>query len=68
MFGEFIRERRKSMGLSCAELARRSGHPVSSINGIETGANRNPRFRIIIDLSIVLEISLDEMKTAFDKR
>lgn len=67
MFGEFIKKSREVLGLSCSELARRSGHPVSSIHGIETGANRNPRFRIIIDIGRVLDISLEEMRTAFEK-
>lgn len=68
MFGEFIRKSREKLGMSCTELARRSGHPTSTINGIETGANKNPRFRIIIDMSKAMGISLDDMSTAFDKQ
>ena len=68
MLGSFIKEHRKKLGLSCSELARRSGHPVSSIHGIETGENKNPRFRIIIDIANVLEISLEEMQKAFDNK
>ncbi len=67
MFGEFIRKSREALGLSCSELARQAGHPVSSIHGIETGANKNPRFRIIIDLSRVLNISIEDMRTAFEE-
>lgn len=67
MFGEFIRKNREALDLSCSELARRSGHPVSSIHGIETGANKNPRFRIVIDLSRVLNISLEGMQEAIEK-
>lgn len=67
MFGKFIRKSREALGLSCSELARRSGHPVSSIHGIETGANKNPRFRIIIDLCRVLNISIQNMQEAFEK-
>lgn len=67
MFGDFIRKSREALGLSCSELARRSGHPVSSIHGIETGANKNPRFRIIIDLGRVLNISIEDMQTAFEE-
>lgn len=66
MLGKFIKEYREKLGLSCSELARRSGHPVSSIHGIETGANKNPRFQIIIDVANALGISLEEMKRAFE--
>lgn len=65
MFGEFITKRRKELGLSLAKLAKISGHPVSSIHGIENGDNQNPRFEMIIDLCQALDVSLDEMKTAF---
>lgn len=66
MFGEFIKKSREALGLSCSELARRSGHPVSSIHGIETGANKNPRFQIIIDLCRVLNVSIGDMQAAFE--
>lgn len=62
MLGSKIKELRQSKGLSCSELARRSGHSVSSIHGIETGANKNPRFKIICDVCKVLEISTDDLK------
>lgn len=65
MFGNFIAQKRKEMGLSLAKLAKLSGHPVSSLHGIENGDNQNPRFEIIIDISQVLGVSLDEMKAAF---
>ena len=67
MFGDFIRAKRTERELSLAELARRSGHSVSTLHGIENGDNKNPRFRIIIDLCEVLNISLDEMREAFEK-
>lgn len=65
MLGSFITKRRKELGLSLAKLAKKSGHPVSSIHGIENGDNQNPRFEIIIDLCKALDVSLDEMKAAF---
>lgn len=65
MFGNYIRSCREKLGWSCAELARKSGHPVSSIHGIETGANQNPRFQIIIDIGETLGISLDSLKAAY---
>lgn len=67
MFGEKITQLRKARGLSCYALAKRSGHPVSSIYGIETGANKNPRFEIICDIADVLEISMEELKKEFQK-
>lgn len=65
MFGNFIAQKRKELGLSLAKLAKLSGHPVSSLHGIENGDNQNPRFEIIIDICQVLGVSLDEMKAAF---
>lgn len=66
MLGEKIKELREIKGYSCSELARRAGHPVSSIHGIETGTNKNPRFKIICDLCKVLEISSDSLREYFD--
>lgn len=65
MLGTFISCRRQELGLSLAKLAKISGHPVSSIHGIENGDNQNPRFEMIIDLCQALDVSLDEMKAAF---
>lgn len=65
MLGSFITHRRQELGLSLAKLAKISGHPVSSIHGIENGDNQNPRFEMIIDLCQALDVSLDEMKAAF---
>jgi hypothetical protein len=47
--------------LSEYEVARRSGHPVSSIHGIESGDNKDSGFKIMYDLSRVLNFSLDEL-------
>ncbi len=68
MLGKYITQWRKERGMTCTELARQSGHPVSSIHGIERGANKNPHFRIIIDISNVLQVSLDDMQKAFDEK
>lgn len=65
MLGSLVARRRKELGLSLAKLAKLSGHPVSSLHGIENGENQNPRFEIIIDICQVLDISLEEMKAAF---
>ena len=61
MLADIIRQIRIKRFLSEAEVARRSGHPVSSIHGIECGDNKNPGFRIMYDLSRVLSFSLDEL-------
>lgn len=56
-----IRQIRIDKKLSESELARKSGHPVSSIHGIENGDNKNPGFKIMYDLSRVLNFSMDEL-------
>lgn len=67
MLGEIIKKNRIEKGLSCYALAKSSGHPVSSIHGIETGINQNPRFEIICDISDVLGISVEVLKKEFQK-
>ncbi|MBE6834292.1 MAG: helix-turn-helix transcriptional regulator [[Clostridium] sporosphaeroides] len=52
---------RQKKGLSQSELARRSGHAVSTIHGIENGDNQNPSFRTVCDIAKVLDIPLDEL-------
>ena len=61
MLADIIRQSRNKMHLSQSEIARRSGHPVSSIHGIENGDNKNPGFKIMYDLSKVLNFSLDKL-------
>lgn len=48
MLGQKIADVREKRGLSIYRLAALCGHPVSSIHGIERGANKNPSFRMII--------------------
>lgn len=67
MFGKTITELRKERSLSCSELARRCGRPVSSIHNIETGVNQNPGFEIICDIADALGVSVDELKQEFRK-
>ncbi len=61
MLNQRIKQARIDMGLSESELARQSGHAVSTIHGIENGDNENPGFKLIGDIATVLEISLDEL-------
>ena len=64
MLNEKIRQIRTEKGLSESELARQSGHAVSTIHGIENGDNENPGFKLIGDIASVLEIPLDELYQA----
>ena len=61
MLSSKIRQYRIRCNMSESELARRNGHAVSTIHGIENGDNKNPGFKIIYDLSRVLNVSLDEL-------
>ena len=64
MLNEKIRQTRIDKGLSESELARRSGHAVSTIHGIENGDNKNPGFKLIGDIAKVLGVSLDDLYQA----
>lgn len=59
---EILDAERVRQGLSQAELARRSGHPVSTIHGILTGENHHPWYATIADICAVLNFSLDELE------
>lgn len=67
MLGETIKKMRLEQGLSCYELAKRSGHPVSSVYGIENGDNKNPRFEILCDIADVLNVPIEDFKKSFKK-
>lgn len=64
MLGDKIREIRIKNGMSLYRLAKLSGHAVSTIHGIETGANQNPSFITIGDIAHVLGVTLDELYLA----
>jgi transcriptional regulator with XRE-family HTH domain len=59
---EKIKQKRTERRMSLSELARRSGHSVSTIHGIENGANSNPSFKTICDIADVLKIPLEQLK------
>ena len=61
MLSDKIRGIRIIQGMSQSQLARRSGHAVSTIHGIENGDNKNPSFKTICDIAKVLEIPLNEL-------
>lgn len=61
MLADKIRQLRKGNFITQTELARRSGHPVSTIHGIENGDNQNPGFFTLGDIAQALGVSLDEL-------
>lgn len=61
MLKDKIRQIRTEKHLSQSELARQSGHAVSTIHGIENGNNKTPGFEMIGDIAKALNIPLDEL-------
>ncbi len=66
--GKYIRELRLSKGITSTKLAKLSKHPISTISGIEIGNNKNPRFKIMCDISDALDESHDEMKKVYREK
>lgn len=66
MLGQKIKHLRMEHYLTETELAHRSGHPLSTIHGIESGFNQNPSFKTVRDIANVLGISLDELAKSID--
>lgn len=62
MLENVIKEEREKQELSLSELARRSGHAVSTLHAIENGENNNPSYRTIADICAALNLSLDELE------
>lgn len=56
--GEMIHKRRQELGMSQAELARRSGLTAAAISQFEAGTRR-PRYDALRKLSRALGVSLD---------
>lgn len=67
MLADKIRQLQKGNFIIQVELARRSGHPVSTIHEIENGDNQNPGFFTLGDIAQVLGVSLDELYSACKK-
>jgi transcriptional regulator with XRE-family HTH domain len=61
MLSEKIKQCRKAQGYSCSQIARRTGYPVSTIHNIESGASKDPHFKIVCAIAKALDISLDEL-------
>ena len=62
MLKSVIKEEREKKKLSLSELARRSGHAVSTLHAIESGKNSNPSYRTVADICAALGLSLDELE------
>lgn len=60
-FGKLIREKRKELGLSLRELARRTGVSHPYLSQLENERNKNPSLEIVIKLSNELELSLSKL-------
>lgn len=58
---KIIDTERRNQYVSQSELARKSGHSVSTIHEILSGKDKNPGYRIIVDICEVLHLSLDEL-------
>ncbi len=61
MLKDKIREERTKKHMSLSEVARQSGHAVSTLHGIENGYNKSPSFKTICDVANVIGIPLDEL-------
>ena len=61
MLNDKIRELRIKNSMSQSELARKSGHSVSTIHNIESGYNKSPGFKSIGDIAHVLGIPLEDL-------
>jgi transcriptional regulator with XRE-family HTH domain len=60
-FAEFIRERRKFLGLTQTELARRLGISPSMVTRLESG-EREPSARLLLRLLEVLRADLRDIR------
>lgn len=61
LIGDFIKEKRKKMGLSARELSRRSNVSQAYLSQIETGKNDNPSMEVLEKLAAAFHISLNEI-------
>ena len=61
MLGQFVKNRRKKLGLSVAELAARAGLTESAIYMIERGDRSNLQAATLIVLSEALEVPMERL-------
>lgn len=56
-----VKRRRKELGISQEEVARRSGVTLATVNRIEGGVQENPRFGTIKKLANGLGVTLSDL-------
>lgn len=58
---EMLNARRKELKISYADLSKKSGVPLGTVNKILSGATKNPNFDTLIALCDALGISIDSL-------
>lgn len=61
MLKDKIRAERTRKHMSLSEVARQSGHAVSTLHGIENGYNKSPSFKVICDIANVIGIPIEDL-------
>ena len=61
MLADNIKRFRKQLNLSQEQLARKADISYATLIKLESGANTNPTLKIIQQLAIALEVSLDDL-------
>jgi len=59
--GKKIREERLALGWSIRRLARESGIPASTVQGIEAGVITDPRASIVVALADALDVAIQSV-------
>jgi transcriptional regulator with XRE-family HTH domain len=62
--GRLIQNRRKALGWTLAELSFRTGVLPQTINAIERGVSRQPRYETLHKIAFALGVSVEEMAAA----
>lgn len=61
---DYLKARKKSLGLTTDDVAERSGIPVGTLNKIFAGQTENPKLETVKLLCDALDISLSELEAA----
>lgn len=64
---EKIAEYKKKMGMTTAELAKKSGVPLGTLNKILSGATKDPKLETLKAIARVLGLTLDDFDDYEDK-
>lgn len=65
--GKIIQKRRNEKGITLAALMTLTGLPPQTVNAIERGESRQPRFDTLYKLSVALELPINELADAVAK-